>query len=124
MAVNLLPPDAPAIERLEYWRGPYVRATYMVDLDAAARVVRIAQVLTTKNFERIQIGQWTKEDVRRNFGMPAETGRVYNGDETWSYRYQDVWDLMYHIYFDQTGRVTRAHQGPDLWMECRFSIWC
>lgn len=124
-AIHVLPASSmPAVRRLEYARGPWGQVTFMVDLDSAAHVVRIEQVLTTANFERIQIGQWTKEEVRRTFGPPAETGRVHNGNETWSYRYQDIWNLMYHVYFDETGRVTRAHQGPDSWMECRLSIMC
>lgn len=112
-------------KRLEYARGPWGQETFMVDLDLKNEVRQIEQVLTKEKFQTIKIGQTTQTEVARTFGHPAEIGKVFNGDITWTYRYREVvWNQMYHIYFNAQGIVTRAHSGPDEWLDCNSQIKC
>ena len=58
-------------QRLQYSLQPRGQQAFMVDLDAAGRLVRARQVLTLPEFERIVPGQWSRADVEREFGPPA-----------------------------------------------------
>jgi hypothetical protein len=95
--------------RLEYARGPYGRETYMVDLDAGGRVVRIEQVLGETQFrERMAVGM-TRDEVRRTFGRPAEARRVgFVGREVWSWRYPTNDCLWFRATFGPDGRLIDA----------------
>jgi hypothetical protein len=73
--------------RLEYAHGPYGKHTYMIDLDAAGRVVRIEQVLTERHFESVQPGD-ARKSVLLLLGRPSEVGRIWRGAELWQYRYE------------------------------------
>jgi hypothetical protein len=53
----------PAGERLQYSLQPFGQSAWMVDLDASGRVVRSRQVLTAADFDRIEVGKWTRADV-------------------------------------------------------------
>ncbi|MCJ7799179.1 MAG: hypothetical protein MUP33_05380, partial [Polaromonas sp.] len=57
--------------RLQYSTQPAGQTAVMVDLDAAGRVVAVRQVLDSREFSKIELGQWTREDVERAFGPPA-----------------------------------------------------
>jgi len=105
----------PGGERLIYSRQPFGREAYAVDVDAQGRVVSARQVLQASEFQRIRIDEWTRDDVRKNFGPPAEVGRVmsFNG-EIWTYRWANPFYMLYHVYFDPQGVVRRAHEQVDL----------
>jgi len=104
----------PQGERLQYSLQPFGQAAWMVDLDAAGRVLRSRQVLTATEFNRIQPGTWTRADVEREFGPPARV----DGVASWSgpilsYRWNDGSDMFYWVYLDGGGVVRRAHPGME-----------
>lgn len=92
-------------KRLEFARGPFGRETYMVDLDANGRVVRIRQVLGEQQFLAMQPGM-TRDEVLREFGRPAEAQRVgFVGREVWSWRYPTNDCLWFRATFGPDGRL-------------------
>jgi hypothetical protein len=103
-------------QRLQYSLQPAGRYAFMVDLDAAGRVVRARQVLTEADFNRIEPGKWTRADVEREFGPPA----LVDGVASWNgpvltYRWRDLGggDMFYWVYLDPQGVVQRAHPGME-----------
>ena len=106
----------PAGERLQYGAQPYSREIWMVDLDAGGRVVQARQVLTDGNFQRIEMGKWTRDDVEREFGRPAWTDHVssWNGP-VMTYRWRDTVNspMFYWVYLDERNIVQRAHPGME-----------
>lgn len=100
--------------RLQYSGQPGGQFAYMVDLDASGRVLSVRQVLNEKEFERIQLGKWTKSDVLREFGPPAFVERVasWPGDIL-TYRWYGVQDMFYWVYFDGGQVVQKAHAGVE-----------
>ena len=105
----------PGGERLQYSLQPAGHYAWIVDLDAAGKVVQAGQMLTEANFNRIQPG-WTRDDVERDFGPPAWTDRVGNWNGTvMTYRWRDVvnTDMFYFIYLDPGNVVRRAHPGIE-----------
>ncbi len=102
-------------ERLQYSLQPMGRFAWMVDLDAAGKVVNARQALTDLNFQRIQPG-WSRADVEREFGSPAWVDRVasWNGPVmTYRWRDTDRSDMFYWVYLDAQGVVRRAHPGME-----------
>ena len=104
----------PAGERLQYSLQPFGQSAWMVDLDASGRVVRSRQVLTAADFNRIEVGKWTRADVEREFGPPAMIDRVasWNGPIL-TYRWNDGSDMFYFVYLDNANVVRRAHPGTE-----------
>jgi hypothetical protein len=106
----------PTGERLQYSQQPAGRTAWMIDLDASGRVVAARQVLTEANFNRIVPGQWTFDDVQREFGPPAWVDHVssWNGPVL-NYRWQDLANnrMFYWIYLDNHNVVGRAHPGIE-----------
>ncbi|MES2999988.1 MAG: hypothetical protein V4787_04795 [Pseudomonadota bacterium] len=103
-------------ERLQYSLQPYGQFAWMVDLDASGKVVRARQVLTDTNFQRIEPGKWTRDDVEREFGRPAMIDAVASWDgPVMTYRWRDVQgsDMFYWVYLDRGGVVRRAHPGME-----------
>lgn len=103
-------------ERLQYTLQPVGRYAWMVDLDATGKVMQARQVLTANNFNRIEPGKWTREDVEREFGRPA----WIDGVASWkgpimTYRWRDLQgsDMFYWVYLDQRNVVQRAHPGME-----------
>ncbi|MCY7318444.1 MAG: membrane lipoprotein lipid attachment site-containing protein [Ramlibacter sp.] len=101
-------------ERLQYSLQPFGQSAWMIDLDPAGRVVRSRQVLTAAEFNRIEVGTWTRGDVEREFGPPARIDGVasWNGP-IMSYRWNDGSDMFYWVYLDARDRVQRAHPGME-----------
>jgi hypothetical protein len=101
-------------ERLQYSLQPFGQAAWMVDLDAAGRVLRSRQVLTAAEFNRIEPGTWTRADVEREFGPPARVDGVasWNGP-IMTYRWNDGSDMFYWVYLDPANVVRRAHPGME-----------
>jgi hypothetical protein len=103
-------------ERLQYSLQPYGRYMWIVDLDASGKVVQAGQMLTEANFNRLQQGRWTREDVERDFGPPAWTDRVASWNGTvMTYRWKDAAnaDMFYFIYLDPNSVVQRSHPGIE-----------
>lgn len=103
-------------ERFQYSLQPLGQRAWMVDLDAGAKVVRVRQVLNPDDFNRIQAGTWTREDVEREFGPPAKMDRVASWPgPVMTYRWKDAVnsDMLYFVYLDSSNVVRRAHPGID-----------
>ncbi len=106
----------PAGERLQYSTQPFGRWAWMVDLDASGRVLRSRQVLTEADFARIETGRWTREDLEREFGPPAQVDGVasWNGPVlTWRWQHADRSDMFWHAYLDGRGVVQRSHPAME-----------
>ena len=106
----------PAGERLQYSQQPMGRYAWMVDLDSSGKVVQSRQVLTANDFNRIEPGKWTRDDVEREFGRPAWV----DGVASWkgpilTYRWRDVQgsNMFYWVYLDERNVVQRAHPGME-----------
>jgi len=102
-------------QRMQYSLQPIGRQAWMVDLDAAGKVVRIDQALTETNLQRIEPG-WTRDDVLREFGPPAWIDHVASWDgDIMNYRWRDraYIDMWYWVYLDRAGIVRRAHPGVE-----------
>ena len=106
----------PAGERLQYTMQPFGHHAWMVDLDAAGRVVQARQALTEGNFHRIEVGKWTRDDIEREFGRPAWV----DGVASWrgpvlTYRWRDIAnsDMFYWVYLDERNVLQRAHPGME-----------
>jgi hypothetical protein len=112
-AVYRLPDNG---ERLQYSMQPLGRRAWAVDLDSTGRVVSARQVLSEENFQRIVPGQWTRDDVQREFGPPALIVHVgsWNGP-VMTYRWIDVVNTRksFAVYLDANNVVQRAHAFPD-----------
>jgi hypothetical protein len=114
---RVLPLDAGA--RLQYSTQPAGQTAVMVDLDAAGRVVTVRQVLHPREFSKIELGQWTREDVEREFGPPAAVDRVasWSGD-IMNYRWLDNFQsMLFWVYLDGRNVVQRTGQGMELPMD-------
>ncbi|MEO7391723.1 MAG: hypothetical protein ABIU58_06085 [Ramlibacter sp.] len=103
-------------ERYQYSLQPHGQFAWMIDLDASGRVVQSRQVLTKANFNRIEPGKWTRDDVEREFGRPAWV----DGVASWkgpimTYRWRDTVgsDMFYWVYLDEQNIVRRAHPGME-----------
>ena len=109
----------PAGTRLQYSRQPAGQSAVMVDLDAAGKVVAVREVMKLQEFLRIEPGQWTRDDVEREFGPPARIDKVtsWSGD-IMNYRWRDnVQDMFFWVYLDAGNRVQRTGQGIELPVE-------
>jgi len=103
-------------ERLQYSLQPAGQYAWMVDLDASGKVMQARQVLNANDFNRIETGSWTRDDVEREFGPPARIDGVasWNGP-VMTYRWRDVQgaNMFYWVYLDPQGIVRRAHPGME-----------
>lgn len=93
-------------QRLEF-RGSGPR-TYMVDVDAAGRLVAVVQVLNEDNFRNIVPGM-TSEQVLMTLGRPDQTepaGRM--GGRFWFWHYQNIQCLWFQLHISADGRTTGA----------------
>ncbi|MGH8832399.1 MAG: hypothetical protein ACREXV_15120, partial [Polaromonas sp.] len=102
--------------RLQYSTQPAGQTAVMVDLDVAGKVVTARQVLNLREFSKIELGKWTREDMEREFGRPAKVDRVasWPGD-VMTYRWLDNYQSMYFwVYLDGRNMVQRTGQGMEL----------
>ena len=91
-------------QRLEFARGPAGRVTWMVDLDAAGRVQRSAQVLDAAHFAQVQPGM-PADELLRLLGRPAARQGEWQQRETWSWRYETNDCLWFRITLGADRRV-------------------
>jgi hypothetical protein len=104
-------------QRLQYSLEPGGQYAWMIDIDAAGKVVGSRQVLAESGFDRIVPGQWTRADVEREFGPPARIESVasWNGP-IMTYRWRDAGgaNMLYSVYLDPQGVVRRAHPSMEV----------
>lgn len=100
--------------RLEYARGPMGRHTYMVDVDAAGRVLQWEQVLTEARFHAVRAGM-SRQEVLYRLGRPAHEMRIPRRHErVWSYRYETPFCQWFQVSLDtRTDRVTETGYNVD-----------
>lgn len=105
----------PGGTRLQYSGQPAGQWAVMVDLDAAGRVATVRQVLNAKDFNRIEIDKWTRQDVELEFGPPASIDRVMSWPfDIMAYRWIDIDAMFFWVYLDQNNVVQRTGQGIEL----------
>jgi len=116
-------PEPDGSQILEYRGQPMGQFQHMARIGPDGRLVSWEQVLTSENFAKVKVDHWTKDDILRHFGRPAETSRVgYHNYEVWSYRYKEagVWNSMMHVHFDEQGVVRQMLNGPDPMYDDRY----
>ena len=116
-------PDPDGSQWLEYRGQPMGQFQHMAHVGADGRLLSYEQVLTSENFARVKVNDWTRDQVLRNFGRPAEVSRDRaSGYEVWSYRYKEdgVWNSFMNIYFNGRGVVRRTENTPDPVLDERF----
>ena len=116
-------PDPDGGQVLEYRGQPMGQFQHMARIGADGRLISYDQVLTSDNFARVQVNRWTRDDVLRHFGKPAEMARVRLDDrEVWSYRYKQdgLWNSMMNVYFNARGIVIRMQNTPDPVLDERY----
>ena len=103
-------------QRLQYTLQPTGYYAFMVDLDRTGHVVGTRQVMTPREFLRIEDNVWTRDDVLREFGPPAHVDAVasWNGP-IWQYRWYEPGQgpMFWYVYFDPQGVVRRAHRAIE-----------
>ena len=102
--------------RLQYSTEPAGQSVVIVDLDAAGKVLNVRQVMTLAEFSKIQPGQWTRQDVEREFGRPASMDRVASWPgEIMTYRWlsSNIYDMYFWVYLDAANVVQRTGQGME-----------
>ncbi|MBA2960952.1 MULTISPECIES: hypothetical protein [Ramlibacter] len=103
-------------ERLQYSQQPAGQYAWMADFDAGGRLVSLRQVLNENDFRRIEVGQWTRDDVEREFGPAARVERMRGWDGpilTYRWNMGPGMDRFFWVYVDPQGVVRRAHQGIE-----------
>ena len=107
---------------LEYAGQPMGQFQHMARIGADGRLLSYEQVLTDEHFAAIKTA-WTRDDVLRGFGRPAEVvpSRLEEG-EIWSYRYKEkgVWNSQMNVAFNARGAVLRTYTSPDPLLDERF----
>ncbi|WPB57183.1 hypothetical protein [Xylophilus sp. GOD-11R] len=96
-------------QRLQYSQAPAGQHVYNADFDASGRLVAVDDGLTYNNFNRIVLGQWTRDDVLRLLGRPGRLEYVYSFQgEVWTYRFNDMNNpRLVHVHIDPAGIVQR-----------------
>lgn len=89
------------------------------DLTPDGRIIKMESVLTDTHFQVLADGEWTPEQVRCEFGPPAQidtVGLPSVRQIVWDYRYRQagVWNSLMFVFFGRDGeRVTTFYPGPD-----------
>ena len=116
-------PEPDGGQVLEYRGQPMGQFQHMARIGPDGRLLSYEQVLTSENFARVKVDQWTKDDILRNFGRPAEVvrSRLEEG-EIWSYRYkeQGVWNSVMNVDLNARGTVLRVFNSPDPLLDDRY----
>ena len=106
-------------QRLEYGAGSWGLQTWMLDVDAAGRLVRAEQVRNERAFGELRDGM-TREEVLSRIGHPSQVGYLSRQDhELWSYLYDNPFCIWFQVSIDRkTNRV--AGTGSAIHPRC---IW-
>lgn len=109
-------PSPPHARRLAYPLGRLYQQTWLVDVDADGRVLRVTEAISAEHFAQIRVGQDDTTTIRREFGPPW-MARTYalSGLTAWIYPYLESgwWNSAMSVYFDRSGIVRRVESGPD-----------
>jgi hypothetical protein len=100
-------------KRLEYATGPYGRTTWMIDLDAAGRVLRARQVLSPESLFALPVGTLDRAALQRELGRPGEVRGVHGGGQTWYWRYETTDCLWLAASISPQGVFTGGAVMPD-----------
>jgi hypothetical protein len=99
--------------RLEFARGPQGRQTWMIDFDAAGKMVETEQVMDLWYLTRIEPGM-TVDQVLIRIGHPGNIRPIPRQQlSLWNYRYPTNDCLWYTISMGDDGRVVSGSQGTD-----------
>lgn len=91
--------------KLEFARGPFGKHTYMLELDAAGRLLRWQQVLTEANFNALHMGMDQRE-VLEVLGRPSHRGYIgWQKLVLWSYRYETPFCQWFNVGINGSGKV-------------------
>lgn len=99
-------------QRLEYARGPYGLQTWMVDVDAAGRVVQVQQVLDETRFASVQPGA-TRDEVLLTLGRPGSVAGAWRDRKLWYWRYENHVCRWFVVTLTPDDRVQDAGFAPD-----------
>ena len=100
-------------QRVEFARGPFGKHTYMLEFDAAGRLLHSEQVLTEKHFARIAMGQ-SRNEVLQAIGHPSDEQRLgFQKRMLWSYRFDSPFCIWYQVSFNTNWQVVDTGYGPD-----------
>jgi hypothetical protein len=104
--------DADGSRRLAYPRGPMGVHTYMVQLGADGKLLRIDNVLAPEFFAQITPGMG-KDQVLRVLGPPQPAWTVYfaaRDELVWEWRYCDDWNRLarFDVLFDGSKELVRT----------------
>ncbi|WP_407945317.1 hypothetical protein [Paraburkholderia antibiotica] len=102
--------------RLMWPTQPMGSTTVAADIDASGKIVNVRQVLQLSEFNRAEIGKWTRDDVLINFGRPVDTAFFRRTQrEVWSYRYveNNITPLLFNFSFDTDGVLRETLRTPD-----------
>jgi hypothetical protein len=116
-------PEPDGGQMLEYRGQPMGQFQHMARIAPDGRLLSYEQVLTDENFAKIEPNRWTKDEVLRHFGRPAEVVRSrLDEGEIWSYRYKEkgVWDSLMNVDFNERGVVLRVFRSADPVLDDRF----
>jgi len=81
--------DSPEGRVFEYNRQPQGQKNYMITIGADGKMAALRQVLTPRNFAKVQPGM-SREDLRKLLGKPAKVTPFALKNETeWDWRWQD-----------------------------------
>jgi hypothetical protein len=109
-------PAPPNARRLAYPIGRLNQQTWMVDVDANGRMLRVQEAIAAERFAQIRIGKDDTTTIRREFGPPWMI-RTYtlSGLTAWMYPYLESgwWNSEMSVYFDKSGIVRKVESGPD-----------
>ena len=100
--------------RLEYAQGSFGRQTWMLDFDAAGRLVSKDQVLDETHFASIEPGL-TRDQLLFRIGHPAWVFGVGRQNlDVWNYRFAvPLGCTIFQVSVLRTGIVKEAAQGYD-----------
>jgi hypothetical protein len=99
--------------RLEFARGPQGRETWMIDFDAAGRMVDSEQVMDLWYLSRIMPGL-DAQDVLARVGHPGSIRPIPRQElSLWNYRYPTHDCLWYQITVGDDGKVIAGGTGID-----------
>ena len=116
-------PEPDGSQILEYRGQPMGQFQHMARIGPDGRLLSYEQVLTAENFATVDVNRWTKDDILRHFGRPAEVSRDRaSDDEVWSYRYKDrgVWNSLMNVHFNRRGIVRSMARSADPQLDERF----
>lgn len=110
--------------RVEFAFGPWGRVTWMVDLDAAGKVIDAKQVLTEANLNWFQrnAGGHDAAWVRYQLGRPAEVLQLgWIGGQVWSWRYPTYECLWFQVTINED-RTLRDTGGWGIDPSCDIRL--